>query len=65
MNFINSNNNLQLNKPYHKILNRHDGIYVDHPVDLLNVFFYNMALQKILRNYMYHLLLDLFCNTRH
>lgn len=64
MNFINPNNNLQLNKPYHKMLNRHDGIYVDHPVSLM-FFFYNMALQKILRNYMYHLLLDLFCNTRH
>lgn len=38
MNFINPNNNLQLNKPYHKILNRHDGIYVDHPVSLM-VFF--------------------------
>lgn len=38
MNFIDPNNNLQLNKPYHKILNRHDGIYVKPP-SLLNDFF--------------------------
>lgn len=38
MNFINPKNNLQLNKPYHKILNRHDGIYVDHPVSLMFFF---------------------------
>lgn len=59
MNFIIPNNNLQLNKPYHKIFNRHDGIYVDHPVSLM-FFLTTVALQKIVRNNMYHLLLDLF-----
>lgn len=44
MNFIIPNNNLQLNKPYHKILNRHDGIYVDHPVSLM--FFNNCGFAK-------------------